>query len=84
MIANPQVTAIREAIEYAPATGPVAPGLRGLWLRENYYLCAPCVGRIIARGCGHLLREGQQVWADQPEPYGVCVTCEPETETETE
>jgi len=65
-------TLIREALEHAPASGRVAPELRGVWLPDGYFVCAPCAGRIIARGCGHLLRTGTQVWKDQPEPYGDC------------
>ena len=67
-------TLLREAIEFAPPSGPVAPELRGVWTADGYYVCAPCVGRIMARGCGHLVR-GEQVWLDRPEPYGVCITC---------
>jgi hypothetical protein len=69
--------AIREALEHAPASGPVAPDLRGVWVEDGgwyWYVCAPCVGRLIGRGCGHLTR-GEVVWAGGAEPYGVCCGC---------
>lgn len=69
-------TQLREAVEYAPPSGPVAPGLVGVLLGD-LFVCAPCVGRIIGRGCGHLLRAGTQAWDDQlaPEHAPPCVTC---------
>lgn len=74
------VALLQSAIEHAPASGPTAPGLVGLWVGEvfeEFYVCAPCVGRIIARGMGHLLKGGTQVWTDSQEPIcpGKCCTC---------
>lgn len=67
------ITLLREAIEYAPPAGRTAPGLRGVWLdNSTVFVCAPCCGRIIGRGCGHLLR-GWQAWDE--DPVGACVTC---------
>ena len=69
---------IRIAIEYAPKSGAYAPGLRGVWTPEGWFVCAPCVGRITARGMGHLFHKAQRVWNDQAdlplEPVGVCCT----------
>jgi hypothetical protein len=69
------IEALREAIEYAPPSGPVAEGLRGIWTQDGHFVCGPCVGRITARGCGHVLKTEVHVWADRGEPVGVCVTC---------
>ena len=69
---------LRDAIEFAPASGPVAPELRGLWVHTDEgdeYVCAPCVGRITARGMGHLFTGCERVWRDDGTPYGVCRTC---------
>lgn len=76
---SPVARAIREAHQYAPLTGPVAPELAGVWVPESalaeWFVCAPCVGRITARGCGHIIR-GTQVWRDKPPVVtGVCVCC---------
>ena len=66
---------LKEAIEYAPASGPTAPDLIGVWTHDGWYVCAPCVGRITARGCGHLFKGGEQVWADY-RIVGPCTTCQ--------
>ena len=75
---TPEAVAIREAIEFAPLDGTkTAEGLLGLWTPEGWYVCAPCVGRITARGCGYALKGATQVWSDAP-VYGVCLCCETE------
>ena len=74
------IRALQEAIEYAPSSGPTAPDLLGLWVPDpdlglKRYLCAECVGRITARGCGHLLRECERSWRGGDTPEGVCCLC---------
>ena len=66
--------AIREALEYAPPSGPTAPDLVAVRIPNAGDVCAPCVGRIIARGCGHTIRAGAQVWAPSP-MSGACIGC---------
>jgi hypothetical protein len=66
---------LREAVEYAPASGPVAPDLRGVWTPDGWFVCARCVGRLYGRGCGHLIHDARQMWADTPGSVGVCCTC---------
>jgi len=67
---------LRDAIEFAPKSpGKLVPDLRGWWTPDGYYVCSPCAGRIIARGC-NLPRDSEPVWRDKPEPFGVCVCCE--------
>lgn len=74
---TPEAEAILTAIEYAPSSGPTAPDLMGVWTPEGWFVCAPCVGRIIARGCGDVLSKGEQVWRDREEDArGVCLCCE--------
>lgn len=69
-------TLLREALEYAPPSGPVAPDLRGVLTADGVYACAPCVGRVVARGCGHLFGRGQQqLWKDQPDLGRDCDLC---------
>lgn len=63
---------LRAAVLQAPASGPVADKLRGVWTPDGYFVCAPCVGRLIARGCSHMLRGAEHVWTDRAEPYGDC------------
>jgi hypothetical protein len=65
------VALLVEALEYAPTSGPTARDLVGVTMGD-VFLCAPCVGRIVARGCGHLLRAGVQVW--RPAIGGPCAT----------
>jgi hypothetical protein len=43
---------LREQIEHAPSAGRVAPDLLGWWTTDGYFVCAQCIGRIIARGFG--------------------------------
>jgi hypothetical protein len=67
---------LKDAIEHAPKNpGKLAANLRGWWTPDGYYVCAACAGRIMARGC-HLPNCSNPVWADKPEPYGVCCCCE--------
>jgi hypothetical protein len=43
---------IRNALENAPAKGiKTAPDLLGNWLADGHYVCAKCIGRMLARGC---------------------------------
>lgn len=64
------------AIEHAPASpGPLADNIRGWWTADGWCVCAICAGRIMARGC-QLPRGREPVWADKPEPFGVCCCCE--------
>ena len=67
---------LRRAIAHAPIDpGKMAPDLSG-WFAgpdRQWYVCARCAGRIMARGC-HLPRPAEPVWADQPR--GVCCLCE--------
>lgn len=68
---------VRSALEHAPPTGRTQPGLVGWWLGTNelWYLCAKCAGRIAARGA-QIPQPATPVWADPPEPRGVCQGCE--------
>ena len=69
---------IREWIRDSPAHGtPLTPALRGVWTSDAtgaWYVCAACLGRLTARGVR--LPDQVQVWADRPEPFGVCLGCE--------
>jgi len=75
---------IIEAAEYAPAHGPTAPDLVGGWIAGyagDWYICAPCIGRITARGCGHVLKTMERVWKSDPCILtGVCLCCHPVSE----
>ncbi len=55
---------VREAIKYAPKTGPVSSELAGVMVDASL-VCASCVGRIYGRGMGHLIRTCLQVWKDE-------------------
>jgi hypothetical protein len=66
---------LREAAEYAPPSGPVAEGLRAVKTYSNHLVCAPCSGRILARGLGHFVR-GEFVWTDDNAgELGSCTVC---------
>ena len=71
-----EAQAILDAIEYAPESGPYAPDLVGLWTAGGWFVCAPCSGRIIARGCSHVLVKPEMVWKDSKQGRGVCLCCE--------
>lgn len=67
---------LRSAVQYAPPAGLTAPDLIGVWTDGGFFLCAKCVGRVVARGMGHVLGKNQeQVWRGDVAPFGVCVTC---------
>lgn len=71
----------KNALEFAPKKfTPPPKGLRGYWVPGEcgnlYYLCATCAGRMIARGCS-IGRNAVPVWSNTPEPYGVCIGCNP-------
>ena len=69
---------IKTALEFAPSAHSIpmpAKNLRGWWLPSGYYLCATCANRIAARGV-ILPGKSRAVWADRPEPYGICEGCE--------
>jgi hypothetical protein len=69
------LTLVREALEYAPAEpARTAPDLLGVLLPSGDFLCACCVGRLIGRGCGHLVR-GEQVWTDRWATAPACAAC---------
>ena len=71
-----QLAYLREAIAGAPRTTRLgAPDLRGWWVGMGWYVCAACAGRIMDRGCA-LPRPDVAVWANRPEPFGVCCLCE--------
>jgi hypothetical protein len=78
---------VRSVLEFAPVNpGPIAPGLRGWWHKTDdgeVYLCARCAGRMLARSF-NLPRGMEAVWTDKPEPFGVCVGCEPWTDDDDE
>lgn len=62
------------AIEFAPPATSGAPGLQGFFCPVeggDAYVCSPCAGRIMARGCA--LPGGSPVWVN--EPAGSCVCC---------
>lgn len=66
---------LRRSAEYAPRTANHANGLRGWWTPDGTYICAADAARVMARGC--MLPQGSEaVWADKPEPFGVCCVCE--------
>lgn len=64
-------------LEHAPPAKDLVldPKIRGWWIKDGYYLCAVCAGRIMKRG-GALPMPAEPVWKDRPEPYGVCLGCE--------
>ena len=63
---------LQSAISGAPANpGQIAADLLGWWTADGVYICAKCVGRIMARGC-QLTRGAEPVWTGQP--YGTCCT----------
>ena len=67
-------TSMLSAIEFAPPAAPGAPGLQGFFCPVedgDAYICSPCAGRIMARGCA--LPDSTPVWTD--EPIGTCVCC---------
>lgn len=71
--------AIKQACAHAPTTGRTAPNLLGVWVTGtvgDWYVCAPCVGRIAARGASQVLRGASQVWRDGASlVVGVCMCC---------
>lgn len=71
-------TEIRVWVRDSPAHGaPIVPTLRGVWTTGDdglWYVCRTCLGRLTARGVR--LPDQEQVWADRPEPLGVCSGCE--------
>ncbi len=67
---------IKTALEHAPKDpGPIAEHLRGWWLTNELYVCARCAGRMGGRGIS-LPAGSKPVWADRPEPYGICAGCD--------
>jgi hypothetical protein len=74
---SPLVASLKSALDGSPASGLTAPDLVGVNIC-GVFVCATCVGRIIARGMGHLFREGNQVWRDgftRVIPMPPCATC---------
>lgn len=69
---------IREWVRDSPTVGAsIEPSLRGVWTTNNdwlWYVCRTCLGRLTARGVR--LPNQEHVWADRPEPIGVCSGCE--------
>lgn len=66
---------IVSALEYAPAVGTsIADGLLAVTLND-LTVCYKCLGRLYARGMGHLVRGGSQVWSDQV-MSGKAITCD--------
>lgn len=74
------------ALEHSPVhpTQPPPPNLRGWWIHckdTPHYLCAHCVGRLLARGVfigpGH-----QSVWRDRPDAFALCPGCHPHNKTQ--
>jgi hypothetical protein len=60
---------LRDVLEYSPngAGLAAAPELAGVTMTADdgsAFVCVRCTARIIARGCGHMLR-GDAVWADR-------------------
>ena len=74
---DPTLAFLLRAIAHAPVRplAPIASGLRGWWVGAGWYVCASCAGRLLDRGCA-LPAPAIPVWADEPEPCGVCATCE--------
>lgn len=66
--------ALRRAIEYAPAVGPVAEWLIGVWTEHDLFVCARCVGRITARGSARSLVTKRRAIVGH-DSAGECVTC---------
>lgn len=69
---------VQRVLEHAPSLAqitPPEPNLRGWWIGGEWYVCANCAGRVMARGSA-LPSPAVPVWRDRPEPYGVCVGCE--------
>ena len=76
-VTDPTLAYLRRAIAHAPVRpiAPIASGLRGWWVGAGWWICASCASRLLTRGCA-LPEPALPVWADEPEPYGVCATCE--------
>ena len=78
------ITLVREALEHAPRVGvSTAPGLEGVLLdgvEPRAFVCAKCIGRLMGRGCGHLVR-GSHRWTpiifdlDHERPAQPCDAC---------
>jgi len=69
---------IREWVRNSPTVGThIVPTLQGVWTTGDdglWYVCRTCLGRLTGRGVS--LPRVEHVWADTPEPIGVCAGCE--------
>jgi hypothetical protein len=67
------ISYLRSAIANAPSQpGRIAPDLLGWRVGEaGHYVCAPCAGRILARGC-NLPPPADPVWAGEAQGECVC------------
>lgn len=68
---------IRLALENCPDRGPVPSGLVGWITPGGIQVCAQCAGRLVVRGCGHLLKGSRDIWsADKHAPaFDRCAAC---------
>lgn len=75
---NEKIQIIRNALKEAPRQGPVPPGLVGWIHPDGTQVCAKCAGRLVARGCGYLLRGARDVWSNDKHapPFTECHACE--------
>jgi hypothetical protein len=68
-----RIKEIQTVLEHSPfEPGPIADGLVG-WEDSEVTLCAVCVGRLHARGCGNFVKGMSPVWDDVESLY--CVGC---------
>ena len=67
------ISYLRNALSGAPGhPGNIAPDLLGWRVGEaGHYVCAPCAGRILARGC-RLPTPAEPIWDGQEQSECVC------------
>ena len=62
---------IQSALESAPSPDPAPADLKG-WESGTDFVCVICAGRLIKRGCGHLLRGWSPIWGGKRNGCGYC------------